>query len=153
MRQLCMRGLAELRCCTLFLLLVWDRYYRLRRSTPTSALHFTSNLFTSNSCDTVLYFIITPGTLSILKNWGSHASLHSFKSFKVRQKKNISENIYSSVKDWIMLDWYFFDAGWRSYKSIKSLVLKQSAGNFITDYHTLFCFRLQQSTHFKSSHL
>ena len=52
MRQLCIRGLVELRCCTLFLLLMWDRYYRLRRSTPTSLLHFTSNLFTSNSCDT-----------------------------------------------------------------------------------------------------
>ena len=80
-----------IRGCTLFLLLIWDRYYRLRRSTPTKLLHFTSNLFTSKSCDTFLYFVITLSIPYVFLRTGDRMlpSLHSFKSFEVRQEKHV----------------------------------------------------------------
>ena len=169
MRQLCIRGLVELRCLTRFLLLTWDRYYKLRRSTPTSLLHFTSNLFTSNSCDTFCILLyaqysqysqeleISHFLALFLSRLRSNKKKRYQRTFAVPRKTELCQ-----VGTFLMIvfsKWplnrcqhYRHDAGWRSYKSIKFLVLKQTANNFIADYHMQFCFPLQQSTHLKSNH-
>ena len=59
--------------------------YRLRRTTPSTLVHFTSNLFTLKSAFYIYYYSFY--TKRILNNWRSHTSFTLLRCFELRHKR------------------------------------------------------------------